>query len=51
MTAPANRPPSRWLKPESYARREARPTGERQGRFSQEAFERAVARELAGDCC
>ena len=50
MTAPANRPPSRWLKPESYARREARPA-ERQGRFSQEAFERAVARELAGDCC
>ena len=51
MTTKAARSPSRWLKPESYARREAWPAGERQGRFSQEAFERAVARELAGDCC
>ena len=51
MTAKAARAPSRWLKPQSYARADALPAGERQSRFSQEAFERAVARELAGDCC
>ena len=51
MTAKTARSPSRWLKPESYARGQAPPAVERQGRFSQEAFERAVARELAGDCC
>ena len=44
----------RWLQPASYVpearvRRESAPPAIE--RMSQEAFELAVSRELAGDCC
>jgi hypothetical protein len=41
----------RWLSPQDYARVAVRGTVTATGRNSQEAFERAVARELSGDCC
>lgn len=45
---------SRWVEPRTYAKAQAmgqRPTPAVTDRNSQQAFERAVARELSGDCC